>query len=424
MKRQSLLIILFLFVFSFSAVFAVKPEIHGFGEFDFGGKLRSDTTEKDDYNLFEQRLQIKSSYFIEGENYFSDKGASLNLKADFIADEYTEKGEAEIRELNLSLTPFDFMDAKLGRQVLTWGTGDYLFINDMFPKDYISFFIGRDDEYLKKPSDALKVSLYPKVANIDLIVIPHFTPNTITEGDRLSFFDPFLGGIAGSNSVRYLIKPSTEFSNTEYAFRIYKNLGSNELAFYYFRGFDKNPRSYQNEAARQLYYEKLNVYGASIRGPFAKGIGNIEIGYNYSREDSNGDNRLIENSMFKTLFGYSKDLGNDMKIGFQYLYEQKLNYSNYLNNLLLGDYVFDEYRHLFTNRITKLYKNQTVRLSLFTFYSPSDKDGYVRPSASYDITDHWKLSFGGNFPWGEDDITEFGQMKKNRNIFIRVRYSF
>jgi hypothetical protein len=65
-----------------------------------------------------------------------------------------------------------------------------------------------------------------------------------------------------------------------------------------------------------------------------------------------------------------------------------------------------------------------VNVTLFTFYSPSDKDGYVRPSVSYDITDQWKVTAGMNLPWGEDDQTEFGQMKHNKNVYVRVKYSF
>ena len=122
--------------------------------------------------------------------------------------------------------------------------------------------------------------------------------------------------------------------------------------------------------------------------------------------------------------GYSRDLGNDLSIGFQYLFEERLNYDNYENNLLPGDYRFDEFRHLLTNRITKLFKNQTVTTSLFTFYSPSDNDGYIRPSISYKATDQLNLTLGGNIPWGEDYFTEFGQMRKNKNVYARVRYSF
>jgi hypothetical protein len=316
------------------------------------------------------------------------------------------------------------MEAKIGRQVLTWGTGDYLFINDQFPKDYVSFFIGRDDEYLKKPSDAVKFSFYPDWAGIDFIVMPYFTPNTIPTGDRLSFFDSFQQGIAGRESDRDINSPAFQMENNEYALRVFRTFGSNEAALYYFRGFDKNPRSYANELTRELKYERMDVYGWSWRGPFTGGIANIEMGYFNSREDAEGTNRLIENSFYKAMTGYSRDMGNDFKIGFQYLYEQRLDYENYRNALLANDYFWDEHRHLLTTRLTKLYKNQTVTASLFVFWSPSDLDGYARPSISYDMTDRWKLTFGANMPWGEDDITEFGQMKRNKNVFVRLRYSF
>jgi hypothetical protein len=63
-------------------------------------------------------------------------------------------------------------------------------------------------------------------------------------------------------------------------------------------------------------------------------------------------------------------------------------------------------------------------LGLFNFWSPSDKDGYLRLSGAYDISDQWKLTIGFNLPWGQDDTTDFGMMKKNKNSFVRLRYSF
>lgn len=412
------------FFFYATAEAASFPKLHGFLESSYGIKLSDDKTKNDSFNLLEQRLQLKTSYFVEGDNYFADKGSILNFKADFTVDEYFDgKTGFELRETNVSLTPVSFMDLKAGRQILTWGTGDYLFINDMFPKDYVSFFAGRDDEYLKKPTDALKMSFYPRQFNLDLIVM-RFEPNTNAKGDRLSFFDSFLGGISGVSSDRDLLEPPLQMSNNEYALRIYRNISSNELAFYFFHGFDKNPRSYKDELNRQLYYQRLDVYGASIRGPFASGIANAEIGYLNSREDSSGDNRLIQNSMFKTMFGYLKDMGNDLTLGFQYYYEQILDYANYKDNLLATDYRFDEFRHVTTQSINKLFKGQTVKVSLFNFYSPSDKDGYLRASISYDFSDQLNLASGVNIAWGEDVFTEFGQMQKNKNIYFRVRYTF
>jgi len=402
------------------------PPLRGFVENAFGARVsKGNVTKHKAYNMLEQRLQLKTRYDFSGRDILSSWQASLRFKGDFTLDEYFGgETDFDLRELNLAFSPFPFMDARIGRQVLTWGTGDYLFINDLFAKDYVSFYIGRDDEYLKKPQDALRFSFYPKVAGIDLVIMPFFEPNILPDGGRLSFFDSFQGGIAGRDSDRRLVEPSARAKNAEYALRAYRSFGSNEGALYYFRGFDKSPRSYKNQAARELYYERLDVYGASLRGPFLKGIANVEAGYYYSPEDSAGDNRLIENSSVKVMAGYEKDMGNDLKIGFQYLYERKLDYSEYTRALLPGDYFWDEHRRLVANRVTKLYNNQTVMVSLFTFYSPSDNDGYFRPTASYDATDQWKFTAGANIPWGEDVITDFGQMQRNKNIYFRARYSF
>jgi len=424
--RPFILALIFVSLVPFVAgrVFAGNLPVHGFISQDVGIKLNEDTTKKDSYNLAEQRLQLRTIHFFE-EGYWAEKGGIFNFKGDFTVDEYySGKTGFELRELNLSLRPFDFMDMKAGRQILTWGTGDYLFINDMFPKDYISFFIGREDEYLKKPSDALKISLYPEMASIDFVWIPLFEPNTTAKGDRVSFFDSFQGGIAGTNSNRHLIEPSRQLSNSEYALRVYRTIKGYEMALYFFSGFDKNPRSYKDEVARQLYYQKTDVYGASVRGTVFKGIGNMEAGYYHSRDDSSGADRMIENSFFKFLAGYSQDMGNDLRLGFQYLFEQRLDYASYKDNLLAADYVFDEYRHLLTQRLTKQFLSQTLTVSLFNFYSPSDKDGYARPSVSYDVSDQLKVTVGANIPWGEDVTTEFGQMRRNKNIYVRIKYSF
>lgn len=411
-------------VYPFQAYALPSFDWHGFLETAYGVKISNDETKKKHYNLFEQRFQLKTTYFVEGENYFSQKSTVFNFKADGVVDGYFDgHSTGDIREMNLSLTPFSLMDVKAGRQILTWGTGDYLFINDMFPKDYVSFFLGRHDEYLKKPSDALKMSFYPQAFNLDVIVMK-FEPNTHAQGDQLSFFDSFEGGIAGDESLRYLIEPSSKVSNSEIALRLYRQFGSLEAALYYFHGFDKSPRSYHNEIKKELYYEKLDVYGASIRTPFAGGISNIEIGYISSSQDPDGDNRLIQNSMLKAMTGYSKDLGNDLSVGVQYYYEQTLDYGAYKRNLLPQDFSWDQQRHVLTQRITKLFKQQTVTCSLFNFYSPSDQDGYLRLNTGYDMNDQWNITTGINIPWGEEEKTEFGQMERNKNIYLRVRYTF
>ncbi|MDD4956872.1 MAG: hypothetical protein PHH49_02510 [Candidatus Omnitrophica bacterium] len=401
------------------------PELHGFLEEAFAPRFGEDNTAHRQFNMAEGRLQLKTKYYVKGDNILADWQTVLTAKADLVLDMYYGgKVVTDLRELNAVMTPMDIMDLKIGRQVLTWGTGDYLFLNDLFPKDYESFFIGRDDEYLKAPSDALRVMLYPEWFNVDVAIIPFFRPNILPDGQRVSFFDSFQGGIAGRNSHRTLDEPARQFRNFIYAGRIYRNFSSYEAALYYYRGFDPSPRSYKDEAAMELFYERLDAYGASVRGPVMGGIGNAEVSYYYSPQDNAGKIRTVQNSMVKYLVGYEKDMGGDLRISAQYYLEETLDYDEYRKALLPNDYRWDEFRHTITGRITKLLANQTVKLSLFTFFSPSDLDVYTRPSITWNATDSWTLTIGANLPWGKDPWTDFGSDQKNKNVYVRLRYSF
>jgi len=424
---------LFLFFFflqasSVNAAFRLGkdgPKVNGFFELAFAPRIGKDTTKHDDYNMAEARLQLKTNLYPEFNDFLIDLRPEISFRGDFILDQYFSlKTDFDLRELSLTVSPKRWMDLKIGRQILTWGTGEYLFVNDLFSKDYVSFYIGRSDDYLKNPNDGVRVSLYSKKANLDLVIIPFFEPNKIFTGDRLSFFDSFRGGIVARDSERILTEPDIQTKNSEIAARIYRNFGSFESAIYLFRGFCKMPRGYLNELNRELFYPRLDAYGASIRGPVFEGIGNVEFGFYNSRQDSNGDNRLIENSKVKTLFGYTRDLGNDLNIGIQYLFEQTLKYKEYRNSLLAQDFVWDEHKHLVAFRATKLFKAQTLRANFFVFYSPNEEDVYLRPNLDYDFSDQLKISLGLNLAWGRDYYTEFGQMERNKNIYMRLKYSF
>jgi len=395
--------------------------VEGFIEGAYGYRTQRDITKKDSFNLLEGRLQLKGIY---APPLLEDWSPELNLKAELIADGYEDRLRLRAREAALSFTPLDIIDVKLGRQILTWGTGDYIFINDLFPKDYVSFFIGRDDEYLKVPSDALRVSFFFDVLNFDMVVIPFMEPDISVTGRRISFFDGLGGKVAGEDAAREFIEPRETIGNMELALRAYRTIGRTELALYLFRGFYKEPRGILNASKGELFYPRLHVFGMSARGPLLGGIGNFEIGYYDSREDRNGSDPMIENPSIKYLAGYTRDLGGDASLGVQYEVEEMLHYGSYRSAIASGDPARDEFRHLLTMRLTKLLRSQTIETGLFVFYSPSDMDAYLRPNASYKITDNWKVTAGANIILGKSEFTDFGTFRRNDNIYMRVRYSF
>lgn len=388
-------------------------ETHGFYEVRGGYRLQEDKYEKD-MSIMEGRFQFDLFSYLDW--------GDVKVKGDVFGDLVTEEGDFDLREANIFTRPTDFMDVKVGRQILTWGTGDLIFINDLFPKDWQSFFIGRDTEYLKAPSDAAKVSLFGDWANLDIAYTPKFDPDRYIRGERISYWNSNLGRIAGRDAIVHTDKPDEWFSDSEIAARLYKNIDNYELAFYGYRGYWKSPAGL-NPAMTHAIFPDLNVYGTSLRGAVSKGIGNVEIGYYESADDQGGKNPLINNSEMRYLVGYTQEIGRDFTMGLQYYIEQMLDYGPYKRNLPSGP-ARDKNRHLTTLRLTKLLMNQNLRLSLFTYYSPTDKDVYMRPNANYKVSDNLAVELGSNIFFGDYPHTFFGQFRDNTNIYTGLRYSF
>jgi len=392
--------------------------LHGFWDVGVGGRLRNDPDQSRDFSYGETRLQLESDPMW--------RSVQTMIKADFLYDFVLEEGGARLRELNAAFSPLAFMDVKLGRQILTWGTGDLVFINDLFPKDYESFFIGRDVEYLKAPSDAVKVSLFSGLGNLDVVWTPQFDADVFITGERLSYFNPTLGRRTGEDFQLPSDKPDRWGKDDELALRLYRNLRGYELAAYAYRGFWKSPAGFSPASSRWTFPE-LEVVGASIRGAVGKAIANAELGYYGSRDDGRGDDPLVRNSEARFLAGMSRELpslARDFTVGVQYYLEHMLDYADHRRALPPGSHAGHRNRHTLTLRLTKLLLSQDLRLEMFAFYSPTDQDAHLRPYASYKLSDRWHVYGGANIFLGEDDHTQFGQLDRNTNIYAGLRCSF
>ncbi len=393
---------------------AYGVDFNGFTELANGRRLKDDPYEKD-VSLADLRLQLELAKDMEW--------AIVKFKGDMLWDMVTENLLGRLREGSLLFSPLESVDVKIGRQVLTWGTGDLLFINDLFPKDWQSFFIGRDDEYLKAPSDAVKISFFSAAFDLDLIFTPVFDGSDYIKGCRLSYWNNMLGRTAGRDAVLHAVERSSMGRDSEYSLRLSKNINNIEFAFYGYSGFWKTPEGYDYERDK-LYYPRLSVYGFSIRSTLWGGIGNFEAGYCDSREDRKGRDPLIRNSEYRFLAGFERELAPDFTGGFQYYLEWMADYENYQQTLPETTPRKDEYRNVFTLRLTRLLLNQNLSLSLFCYYSPTDEDAYLRPQIHYKVTDQWAVDLGANVFTGSENHTFFGQFDDNSNIYARLRWSF
>jgi hypothetical protein len=351
----------------------------GFVEGAFGTRLDSDPLIDESATLSELRWRVETEW--------QPEKISVGLKADLLYDDIASEWDLDFRDLSVAFSLGDSIDVKLGRQVQTWGTGDLLFLNDLFPKDFVSFFAGRDDEYLKAPGDAARFTWFSKAVNVDFVWTPIFEPDVYLTGERFSFYSPAAGENVAPSPPFRAPEPDRSFSNGEFALRLYRTVESTEYAAYAYRGFSKQP-----------FFERMNAYGASIRRPAGPGLINLETSY----YDSSADQTRF-------LVGYEWEARPRFTVGLQYYLERNEAAKN---------------RYLFTNRLIYRTGMDKYTWSLFTFYSPSDSDFYLRPQFKYRHSDEWSLTVGGNLFGGSDAHTFFNQLQDASNVYLRLRYHY
>ncbi len=350
---------------------------------------------------------------------------SAKLKVDGYHDGVARKTSGRLREAVVNFSPRSDMDIKAGRQILTWGTGDLVFLNDLFPKDWQSFFSGRDQEYLKAPSDAVKWSWFQSAVNVDVVWTPRFDSDNYLTGERFSYFSPLLGSVTGDEASGVINAENPR--GDEWAVRLYQNAGSMEWALYGYYGYGKQPKAVNLTTFAPRFYE-LQTVGASVRSPLLGGIANAETAWHLSKEDSSGTDPLVPNDQWRFLLGYEHEFLTQftpkLTLAMQYYLEKTLDYNAQQRNSFFSRFERPENRDLVTVRLTKQMLQDNLTLSLFAYYSPAEQDSYVMPSVNYRYSDQLSFSFGGNFYEGVDSYSFFGQLEDNRNVYARVRYSF
>lgn len=388
-------------------------ETHGFLEVE-GAQSRDSTLSLDGRIRLEYEHQAPSFVF--------------HLGQDLLYDAVEGRGKAEVREAYLDFPLSPSVNVRAGRQIITWGVGDLLFLNDLFPKDYRAFFSGKPSEFLKVGVDAIKVDLSLGASSLELVGIPMFRRDRLPQPQRFDF-SPSLPPLPVRESF-----PDSSLDRSQVAARYSTTLGRDDFSLYAYRGFFTTPMtavvpggaSGQGGEAPSLllFYPRLFSYGASLQGNRMGGVLSLECAYHDSRDDPAGLNPAIENSRLRLLIGYSRQMGKDLTGGFQYFVEKMLRYREYRSTIPPGLPVKDEYNHLLTMRLTQLMRYQTVRVSFLTFYSLNDHDYLVVPEVRYQLTDRESLTVGMNLFGRGDPLGFFSPLARNDNLYATFRYDF
>ena len=386
----------------------------GFVEAGFGTRFDSDPL-LDNRNTLEELHGRIESEWLPGR-------FTIGLKADLKYDGIENGWDADFRDLTAAFSIGDKLDVKLGRQVQTWGTGDLVFLNDLFPKDFVSFFAGRDKEYLKAPGNAIRLTRFSPAVNIDFVWTPVFDSDVYLTGERFSFFSPLAGGNVAPNPPLSAIEPNESLSNGEFALRLFRTKEGREYSLYAYHGFFKQPTALTPEL--EPTFAPMSSIGASLRQPLGPGLFNVELSYYLSSDDRDGTDPFIPNDQFRFLAGFEWEAKPNFTVGLQYYLEATFDHKELIENSPFPEFEPDKYRHLLTNRLTYRAGRDKHTWSMFTFYSPSDNDVYLRPVYNYRHSDRWSVTAGGNLFGGRDAHTFFSQLEDASNAYLRVRFHY
>lgn len=361
------------------------------------------------YKWLEERARIKLDA--------ADGAWRLLAKGDFSYDHLGHNDQSELREGYVDYAASDW-DVRIGRQIITWGLGDLVFVNDFFPKDHEALFAGRPLEYLKRGVDAVKLGAYPEFASFELVVAPVFRESRIPDANRFWLYDP-MPAVTNLETV----KPG----QWDVGLRAYRDIAGYDAALYLYRGFQRTPsmRIDNMMAPTKItcFYPRLSIYGASFSGRAGEGVLSLEAAYYDSRGDRAGNDFTVPNSQTRALIGYQLQPMEDTSLGFQYYAEVMHDYGAYLAALPTGFPADKRWSHTVTARLTQFFLHQTLRLSVYASHNDSNGDRFVNPELRYSFTDRVWGAIGANLfggkPWGQ-----IGQLARDDNLYLQARYEF
>ena len=361
------------------------------------------------YKWLEERAQLKLD---------ATGGAwRLLAKGDLTYDHLGRRDQSELREGYVDYTAGSW-DLRAGRQVITWGLGDLVFVNDVFPKDHEALFAGRPLDYLKRGVDAVKLGAYPEFANFELVLSPGFRESRIPDARRFHLYDPM-----AAVSKRETIKPG----QGDVGLRIYRDIAGYDAALYLYRGFQRTPSMRPDSMTAPtritFFFPEISVYGASVSGRAGEGVLSLEAAYYDSRQDRSGGDFAVPNSQTRLLAGYQIQPAEDLSLGFQYYVEAMSDYGAYLAALPAGFPVEKRWSHTVTARLTQFFRHQTLRLSAYASYNASTGEHFLNPELRYSFTDKVWGAVGANF-FGGKPSSQFGQLSRDDNVYLQVRYEF
>lgn len=372
--------------------------LDGFVLADFAGRTtgtRLPAAEGGDALVVENRLRA-GGQAIAGP-------AKLVGRGDLVGDAIANDFRADLREgyLDLASGPFEL---RAGRQLVAWGVGDLLYVNDPFPKDLGSLYAGRPESFVPLGVDAVRLDV-DSFVTLELLAIPFFRPDRDPSKD--GFFPP------GSTLPRREEKPDSGAGEVEAGARLAGLIGPLEVALYGFRGRSAAPSEKPDDPFAPtkviLFHPRIATGGASVRAPLLGGVLFAEAAWRDALDDPDATVSIVPDPSASALAGFRMALPGGALGEVEYRAEKATGGTS---------------RPL--HDVGALRLRQPIGaawdLSLFGYWSPRDRAYLAQPRVSVRTSDRCQVTAGANVFGG--DLGPFAGLDRDDDAFLMIRYDF
>jgi Protein of unknown function (DUF1302) len=355
---------------------------------------------------------------------------------------------AEIRELYLDIFT-DKMDIRAGKQFVVWGVLEGMrIVDEINPMDFREL-INLDLLDYRIPLWTLKLDYYyDENTSYEMLWIPD-----------LVFHKP---APPGSEWELLQEVPNTTFpsshdlSNSEFGFKLTKDILDAEITLSYFYTWDDFPVIFRtvdlNSATDPIFfptYTRMNMYGATFTKPVGATILKGEFAYvpdkyfGLSNDvDTNNDGFLDSNGEVQ-----KKHIRWGLGIDFNVL---GTDISPAIAQWIILDYeegiLQDQYDTSLAVFIRKPLPEKSMVLQMLIIRLINLNEMYVKPKVTFDVTDHFQISTGFDLYYGARSILGvsasggivagidlgvtqqsaqfFGNFHDNDRVFFEFKYTF
>lgn len=412
--------------------------------------------------------------FVSGKGFY-DFAYEINGRNDYTDDVLEEyENEIELREAWVWGRLSDFLDVKVGRQIVVWGRSDNVRITDVInPLDLREPGM-TDIEDLRLPLWMTRVDAYYGNWNLTGIAIHEirfnklpplgsdFYPEIIPLSDLESFLSDF--GISPSDIIPEENMPQDGGDNTEYAVALEGTFSGWDISFYwanfyndfYHPDFDAEiavlpPPLPQLDA--EFKHARVNMVGSAFNVTSGNWLFKGEIAYLSGlryyyvdvdvdvlgvRLDFEADKKYYRLDALVGIeyMGFdnttiSFDIANryitnyDGSIGLSSAAKEALEAMGISEEEVLDIIGVKENEFQWFLRVSRTFMNETLTLNfLASVYGWKGQGGSVeRFWAEYDLTDNIQLT-GGIVLYESGDLPNFRNIGKNDRVFVEIKYSF